>query len=146
MGLNILIDFDGTCVTHSHPRIGKEIGAVPVLKELVANGHNLILFTMRGSGKLSMDKFGRDGLKDAVDWFKSHDIPLFGIQTHPTQKHWTNSPKAHGDLIIDDTALGMPLLFDPQISKGAYVDWTKTREMLIEIGAIKINDESKTNN
>ena len=27
--------------------IGKDIGAVPVLKELVENGHNLILFTMR---------------------------------------------------------------------------------------------------
>ena len=41
------IDFDGTCVTHEFPRIGKDIGAVPVLKELIANGHDLILFTMR---------------------------------------------------------------------------------------------------
>lgn len=57
--MNILIDFDGTCVTHNHPTIGEEIGAVPVLKALVAKGHNLILFTMRGSGKISLEKFGR---------------------------------------------------------------------------------------
>jgi len=41
------IDFDGTCVTHKFPKIGKEIGAVPVLKKLVEQGHRLILFTMR---------------------------------------------------------------------------------------------------
>lgn len=41
------IDFDGTVVTHDFPKIGKDIGAVPVLKKLVENGHKLILFTMR---------------------------------------------------------------------------------------------------
>ena len=46
-GMDIVIDFDGTVVTHEFPKIGRDIGAVPVLKELVANGHRLILFTMR---------------------------------------------------------------------------------------------------
>lgn len=41
------IDFDGTVVTHDFPKIGKDIGAVPILKRLVDNGHKLILFTMR---------------------------------------------------------------------------------------------------
>lgn len=127
--LNILLDFDGTCVTHGYPKIGKDIGAVPVLKELVNKGHNLILFTMRGSGKLSIDRFGTDGLEDAVKWFENNDIKLYGIQTNPTQKHWTNSPKAHGDLIIDDTALGIPLINNPKLGK--YVNWTKVKEMLI---------------
>jgi hypothetical protein len=45
--MDILIDFDGTCVAHEFPKVGKDIGAVPVLKALVENGHNLILFTMR---------------------------------------------------------------------------------------------------
>lgn len=31
----IAVDFDGTCVTHEFPKVGKDIGAVPVLKELV---------------------------------------------------------------------------------------------------------------
>ena len=48
--MKIGIDFDGTCVTHEYPKIGKDIGAVPVLKELVEKGHKLILNTMR-SGK-----------------------------------------------------------------------------------------------
>ena len=35
----IAIDFDGTCVTHDYTRIGKDFGAVPVLKKIVENGH-----------------------------------------------------------------------------------------------------------
>lgn len=42
----IAVDFDGTCVTHAYPQIGKEIGAAPVLRYL-AQKHMLILFTMR---------------------------------------------------------------------------------------------------
>ena len=45
----ICIDFDGTCVTHDFPKMGKDIGAVPVLKRLVGRGHKLILWTMRSS-------------------------------------------------------------------------------------------------
>jgi hypothetical protein len=33
--LIIGIDLDGTCVTHNYPHIGKDIGAVPVLKSSV---------------------------------------------------------------------------------------------------------------
>lgn len=28
----IAVDFDGTCVTHEYPKVGREIGAVGVLK------------------------------------------------------------------------------------------------------------------
>lgn len=42
----IAVDFDGTCVTHEFPKVGRDIGAVPVLRKLVENGHKLILFTM----------------------------------------------------------------------------------------------------
>jgi hydroxymethylpyrimidine pyrophosphatase-like HAD family hydrolase len=45
--LIIAVDFDGTCVTHEYPSMGKEIGAPEVLKQLVDRGHKLILFTMR---------------------------------------------------------------------------------------------------
>lgn len=43
----IAVDFDGTCVTHEFPRVGVEIGAAEVLKELTDKGHQIILFTMR---------------------------------------------------------------------------------------------------
>jgi hypothetical protein len=134
IGIDILIDFDGTCVTHDFPNTGADIGAAPVLRELVANGHNLILFTMRGSGELSIKKFGNDGLAEAVKWFKDNDIPLYGIQTNPTQHKWTNSPKAYGHLIIDDTGLGTPV---KTVNKQLFVDWKKVRPMLLDLGLIK---------
>jgi len=30
--MDIVIDFDGTVVTHEFPKVGRDIGAVPVLK------------------------------------------------------------------------------------------------------------------
>ncbi len=108
--MEILIDFDGTCVEHAYPNVGAEIGAAYVLKRLVAAGHKLILFTMR-SGK---------ELDDAVEWFTSHGIRLYGVNRNDLRDEWTSSPKPYGDLIIDDTCLGMPLL---QTSGRPYVDW-----------------------
>lgn len=145
----IVIDFDGTCTTHEYPKIGKDIGAIPVLRKLVDNGHKLILFTMR-SGK---------ELQDAVDWFSRYQIPLFGINTNPTQGAWTTSPKAYGHLYLDDAGLGCPLKQDYSVLPNIagmlnigesgydkqsietpigrpYVDWPKVEEMLIEKGYI----------
>lgn len=50
----IAIDFDGTCVTHDYPRIGKDIGAVPVLKKIVENGHRLLRFNHQESTRTSV--------------------------------------------------------------------------------------------
>lgn len=109
----IAIDFDGTCVTHDYPRIGKDIGAIEVLKLLIESGHKLILNTMR-SGK---------ELDDAVNWFKENNIELFGINKNPTQKRWTNSPKVYAHMYIDDAALGCPLKMDLSLSDRPFVDW-----------------------
>lgn len=134
--MDIILDFDGTCVTHDFPNIGKDIGAVPVLKKLIKNGHNLILFTMRSniSNPHSDDsniilKSG-DFLTDAVMWFVKNDIPLYGIQKNPTQHTWTTSPKAYGQLIIDDIGLGCPLKFDKNLSLRPFVDWVEVEKML----------------
>lgn len=85
------IDFDGTVVTHDFPKIGKDIGAVPVLRKLVDNGHKLILFTMRSdidevtSDDYNIHKQGGKYLSEAVQWFTDNDIPLFGINENPEQ-------------------------------------------------------------
>ena len=132
------IDFDGTCVTHDFPRIGRDIGAVPVLKALVDNGHQLILFTMRSdivdpqSEDVNILTEGGTYLTDAVNWFKEHGIELYGIQTNPTQKAWTHSPKAYCGLYIDDTALGVPLIHNLFMSSRPYVDWYAVRELLYQ--------------
>ncbi|MBQ1205205.1 MAG: hypothetical protein IIX66_04870 [Alistipes sp.] len=119
----IALDFDGTVVTHAYPEVGEDIGAVAVLKELVAQEDKLILWTMR-SGTL---------LEDAVAWFKKHDIPLWGINENPSQKEWTESPKLHADLLIDDSALGCPTCFLDGERRPA-ADWRRIRELLVRMG------------
>ena len=138
------IDFDGTCVSHDFPNVGKDIGAVPVLKRLVNNGHNLILFTMRG------DRFEKKPTKDesiqnvtglfltdAINWFKDNDIPLYGIQTNPTQHNWTTSPKSYAHLMIDDSALGCPLKYNLEISERPFVCWETIERYLEQIGCFE---------
>lgn len=107
----IAIDFDGTCVKHAYPRIGEDIGAIPVLKQLVKDGHQLVLNTMR-SGKL---------LDEAVQWFESNGIKLSGANHTPGQATWTQSPKVYAQLYIDDAALGCPTVMDD--NGRVYVDW-----------------------
>lgn len=133
MIMDIIVDFDGTCVKHSYPKTGDDIGAQKVLKRLVQKGHNLILFTMRSNFPYKgvdnkYSDFCTTGLDDAVSWFKVNDIPLYGIQTNPTQSIWTSSPKAYGQLFIDDIALGCPLIY-PKKDR-PYVDWIKVEKLL----------------
>lgn len=125
----VAVDFDGTCVTHEFPRVGEEIGAAEVLKELTDKGHKIILFTMRShpneinqNRTLDENIINNDVLQDAIDWFKKHDIPLFGVNENPTQKDWTSSPKPYAHIYIDDAALGVPLKHD-SLSDRPYVDW-----------------------
>lgn len=118
--LIICVDFDGTCVTHEYPNIGKEIGATEVLKELIDLGHYIILFTMR-SGK---------ELQDAINWFEERNIPLFGVNKNPDQFTWTSSPKPYAHLYIDDAALGCPVTFDETISNRPFVDWKVVKNLL----------------
>ena len=134
--MNIAVDFDGTCVTHEFPRVGKDIGAQRVLRKLIDNGHNFFLWTMRSN---SQEKFETDVLEDAVNWFKTNEIPLIGVNANPGQETWTKSPKIYAPLYIDDAALGCPLKFDPAISKRPFVDWGKAELMLIEMGLIKLD-------
>lgn len=134
--MTINIDFDGTVVTHEFPIVGKDIGAQRVLKKLVKKGHKLILFTMRDDTPDSMNEYfqitpGNKYLTDSVNWFKNNNIPLYGIQSNPTQLQWTTSPKSYAELMIDDTALGCPLKFDINISNRPFVDWVGVEKLLI---------------
>ena len=135
----ILIDADGTLFAHEFPKIGKDIGAIPVLRRLVDAGHKLILFTMRSDraeNAPTQDDTIQDVtgnfLTDVVNWLKERDIPLYGIQTNPTQHNWTTSPKAYGQLIIDDIALGIPLIY--LLEGNPYVDWKGVEILLSERG------------
>ncbi len=134
------IDFDGTCVKHEFPDMGADIGAVPVLKKLVEQGHQLILWTMRS--KLPFN--GIKTLDEAVDWFKNNEIPLWGINENPTQRNtsWSDSKKQFANLYIDDAALGCPLTCDINygnlsIDGRPYVDWVQVEQLLYKQGILQ---------
>jgi hypothetical protein len=141
--LIIGIDFDGTCVTHEFPRIGNDIQAAAVLRELTNRGHRLILFTMRSDRptvKPTSDpniwQEAGNYLTDAVNWFKENNIPLWGINQNPEQKSWTDSPKPYCHLYIDDAALGCPLIFPQDSSTRPYVDWASVIKILVKKGIL----------
>jgi hypothetical protein len=134
----IAVDFDGTCVSHDYPKVGEDIGSVPVLKALIEKGHQLILWTMR-SDRLAPfvlptgEEVPGDVLTQAINWFKDNEIPLYGVQRNPGQSVWTDSPKCYAQLYIDDAALGCPLTIKEEnwvIIGKPFVDWDEVREIL----------------
>jgi len=135
------IDFDGTCVTHEFPKVGRDIGAAEVLRALVASGHQLILWTMR-SDKEDVDT-EVEGIQDipgmfltdAVNWFKDNDIELWGINENPDQKSWTSSPKAFANFYIDDMAVGCPLHSAGDVEK-PFVNWDMIGKHFVSNGLI----------
>lgn len=116
----IAIDFDGVCVSNEYPQVGLDIGAVPVLLDLVAKGHKLVLLTNRDG----------QGLTDAENWFRAYGVPLYAINRNPLQWKFSKSPKVYADMYIDDRALGCPLKKDKSISRKPFVDWEKVRFLL----------------
>ena len=106
----ICIDFDGTIVEHAYPHVGAPVPhALRVMRRLAAEGHRLILLTMRSGPTLD----------DAVKYLTDRGIPLFGVNDNPTQSSWTESRKVYGQIYIDDAALGCPLVY-PTLTGAAH--------------------------
>lgn len=118
----IAVDFDGTCVEHKYPEVGKDVPhAVETLRWLLDNQCNLILYTMRSGVHL----------EDAVNWFASKRLPLWGVQVNPQQHEWTTSRKCYAQIYIDDAACGCPLIYPKSMGNDRpYVDWLGVREWL----------------
>lgn len=115
----IAVDFDGTCVTHEYPKVGRFIGAQKVLSRIVREGGQLILWTMRSGQQL----------EEAVAWFADNKLTLTGVQRNPDQNRWTSSPKAYAKIYIDDAGLGAPL--KPGLKdERPYIDW-EVAELLL---------------
>ena len=111
--LIIGVDFDGTVVKFDYPRIGAPVPyALNTLRQLVAEGHRIVLWTVR-SGK---------ELAEAVDYMKINGIALYGVNENPDQKNWSESPKAFCHMYIDDSAVGCPLI-EEDTDAPPYVDW-----------------------
>lgn len=138
----IAVDFDGTVSEHKYPNVGADVpGAVDVLRELVAAGHDLILLTMRSTSERDPST-GRTTIDEAVLWFRKKGIPLFGINENPEQAAWSVSRKVYAQLYIDDAALGCPLCLPEtswppsEVKPRPMVDWVKVRELLVIRGIL----------
>ncbi len=120
--LNIGVDFDGTIAAKAKfPDIGADLGAVPWLQLLHNHPQiNLVLYTMREG----------EALNDAVRWCNHRDIWFHEINEVQEQKKWAGqSRKLHFDILVDDLALGIPLI---ATGGSAFVDWEKAGPMLME--------------
>lgn len=99
--MKIAVDFDGTIVEHRYPEIGKEIPfATATLKKLMADGHHLILWTVR-EGKL---------LDEAVDWCRQRGVMFYAVNrdfeedTPELNNSFSRKLKVH--YFIDDRNIG----------------------------------------
>lgn len=97
--MKIAIDFDGTIVEHRYPRIGREIPfAIATLKQLAADGHDLILWTYRAGKELDA----------AVDFCKRRGVEFYAINRDFPEEVYesTMSRKIIADMYIDDRNYG----------------------------------------
>ncbi|HOE39918.1 MAG TPA: hypothetical protein PLG05_10270 [Bacteroidales bacterium] len=110
--MRIAVDFDGTIVEHKYPDIGNIIpGSFEVLRELQAQGHKLILWTVRD---------GID-LQDAVDFCLKNGVIFWAINESIPNEEFNKyiSRKIDADIYIDDRNIG------------GFIGWQKVREILI---------------
>ena len=127
----IAIDFDGTIVEHKYPMIGKAAPlAIETITKWQEEEHDIILYTMRSGQEL----------KEAVAYIFDAGIGLYGINTNPTQKKWTDSPKAYANIYIDDAACGCPLMSGIEGNR-PMVDWSKiSLETVVVEKILKLNE------
>ena len=97
----IAVDFDGTIVEHMYPKIGNEIPfATDTLKELIKDGHQLILWSVREDGLL----------QEAVDWCHRRGVDFWAVnKDYPEEERSKNnhfSRKLKADMFIDDRNVG----------------------------------------
>lgn len=107
----IAVDFDGTVVEWDYPRIGAPLPhAVKVLRQLVDDGHEIVLWTVREDHPTDINK---RYLSEAAAWFAQRGIPLLGVNALPEDRDFRNFPnprrKVNAHLFIDDRNLqGFP--------------------------------------
>lgn len=98
--MTIAVDFDGTIVEHRYPAIGKEIPfATETLRQLMADGHKLILWSVR-EGEL---------LDQAVQWCEDRGVHFYAVnkdfEDEELEKtHFSRKIKAR--VFIDDRNIG----------------------------------------
>lgn len=106
--LLIAIDFDGTCVEHAFPHVGKTMpGAVETIRDLKEAGHRILMWTCREdfSTHKYLTQAKRWALKNGIDFHGHNEDPQnpfleLGGEAKQHQR------KIYADLYIDDRNLG----------------------------------------
>ena len=98
----LLIDFDGTVCEHQWPEIGAPMKNVErVWKRLYDAGHTMIVWTARSDSQT---------IAEAQDWLAKRGMKYHGWNALPEPLNSMYGPyqsrKVHGDVCIDDHALG----------------------------------------
>lgn len=110
----IAVDFDGTCVENKFPDIGEEMPhCSQVLRNLVDDGHKLILWTCR---EYCIYK-GHNPLEEAYQWFTDRGVEISAINYNPFIAHmgYPVARKCSADIYIDDCGIGIPRRPDGKI-------------------------------
>lgn len=99
--MTIAVDFDGTIVEHKYPAIGSERPfAVETLKMLIADGHRLILWSVREG----------DLLDEAIKWCEDRGIVFYAVNKDFPEEDLSaykdHSRKLKVDIFIDDRNIG----------------------------------------
>lgn len=97
--MTIAVDFDGTIVEHKYPEIGKELPfAIDTLKKLSANGHKLILWSVREGERLD----------DAVKFCHDRGLDFYAVNCEYPGGAWNGqgARKIRADIYLDDRNLG----------------------------------------
>lgn len=95
----IAVDFDGTIVEHRYPAIGDEVPfAIDTMKRLIADGHQLILWTYRAGSEL----------QEAVDYCQKKGVKFYAINRNFPEEVYSEeiSRKIIADIYIDDRNFG----------------------------------------
>jgi hydroxymethylpyrimidine pyrophosphatase-like HAD family hydrolase len=94
----IAVDFDGTIVEHKYPKIGRPVPfAIDALKQLINEGHRLILWTVR-EGEL---------LQEAIEYCEKAGVYFYAYNSNfPEEERQKSSRKISADLFIDDRNFG----------------------------------------
>lgn len=112
--MKIGIDFDGTIVRHEYPELGiPNPMALEYMRQFKAAGAILILWTMRDGKELA----------DAVAYCEKNGVVFDAVNKGIGDRFWTQSPKAHCNLYIDDAAYGCPLIPSMNDKWRPMVDW-----------------------
>ena len=128
------VDFDGTVVDHSFPRIGTPYpDALRVLKRLSDAGVHLVLWTCRENGKEGEAQY----LTYAAEFLEKHGIVLRSLNTNHDEDEFRPLDglrrKIYADVYIDDRN------FPPQNPETLWADfegWCELRGWLTETDAV----------